>query len=97
MSPDGLLLGLIARVPPDGIAAFNAYEAQVLPLLSDHGGVLQRRLRTEDGSAEIHLVWFPSEAAFAAFRNDPRRNKHAALMTESGATTELLRLHDAED
>lgn len=97
MSPDGLLLGLIARIPPDGIATFNAYEAQVLPLLADHGGVLQRRLRTDDGQTEIHLVWFPSEAAFAAFREDPRRTQHAALMTQAGAATELLRLRDVTD
>ena len=94
MSHDGILLGLIARIPTEGITPFNDYEAKVLPLLADHGGVLQRRLRTEDGTVEIHLVWFPSEAAFAAFRDDPRRAANAPLMTQSGAAAELLRLQD---
>lgn len=97
MTRQGLLLGLIARIPEDGIAAFNAYEALVLPLIAEHGGVLQRRLRTDDGRTEIHLVWFPSEAAFAAFRENPRRTRHAALMTEAGAATELLRLLDVPE
>lgn len=97
MTRQGLLLGLIARIPEDGIAAFNAYEARVLPLIVEHGGLLQRRLRTDDGGTEIHLVWFPSEAAFAAFREDPRRTRHAALMTEAGAATELLRLQEVAD
>ena len=65
-------------------------EAQVLPLLADHGGVLQRRLRSEDGGTEVHLVWFPSSAEFEAYRNDPRRTTLAPLMVASGAGLELL-------
>lgn len=38
---------LIARIPPDGVAAYQAYEDQVLPVLAEHGGRLQRRLRNE--------------------------------------------------
>lgn len=89
-----LTLALIARIPKAGIASFNAYENQVLPLLTDHGGVLQRRLRTGDGTVEIHLVGFPSEAAFDAFRQDPRRAAYAPLMADSGAVAELLRVCD---
>ncbi len=89
-----LTLALIARIPEAGIATFNAYEDKVLPLLTDHGGVLQRRLRTGDGTVEIHLIGFPSEAAFEAFRLDKRRAEHAALMVASGADAELLHVVD---
>lgn len=93
-APRPILLALVARIPPLGIPAFNAYEDRVLPLLDAHGGILQRRLRTEDGAVEIHLVWFPSQAAFDAFRQDPRRAEHAPLMLASGAATELLPVAD---
>ena len=91
---DGPVRVLIARIPAAGVAAFTAYEAQVLPLLAEHGGVLQRRLRSDDGQTEIHLVWFPSDAHFDRYRADPRRTRHAHLMAESGASLERLRLRD---
>lgn len=90
----GVTLVLIARTPAHGIARFQEYEAQVLPLLAEHGGVLQRRLRDADGTTEVHLIRFPSEAHFARYRADPRRTAHAPLMAASGAQTELLRMHD---
>ncbi len=89
-----VLLALIVRIPMEGVDAFRDYEDRVLPLLADHDGVLQRRLRTGDGTTEIHLVRFPSEAAFDRFRLDPRRTEHAPLMVASGAATELLRVAD---
>ena len=91
---EGLLFALIARIPSHGVASFNAYEDQVLPLLAAHGGVLQRRLSTDDGGTELHLVWFPSAAAFAAYRDDPRRAALAPLMVASEAELDLLAMRD---
>jgi uncharacterized protein (DUF1330 family) len=85
---------LIARVPVAGIAAFRRYEAAVLPLLAGHGGRLARRLRTVAGDAEVHIVEFASPGGFAAYRADPRRAEHAALLRASGAETELLEVED---
>ncbi len=64
---------VIARIPPSGIEAFQAYEDRVLPLLNEHGGRLQRRLRNELGTVEVHIVSYPSAAAHQNYRNDPRR------------------------
>jgi uncharacterized protein (DUF1330 family) len=89
-----LTLVLIARVPAAGIGAFRRYEAAVLPLLADHGGRLARRLRTAAGDAEVHVVEFASRDGFAAYRADPRRAEHAALLQASGAETELLEVED---
>ena len=93
-SNDGLTLVLLARIPAAGIDAFRAYEAQVLPLLAEHGGTLQRRLRNADGTIEVHLVGFPSDAAFQHYRRDPKRASHAALLEQSSAMLELLFLDD---
>ncbi len=90
MQGAGLTLTLIARIRADGVASFRAYEAAVLPLLGDHGGVLQRRLANADGTVEVHLVWFPSHEHFAQFRADPRRAAHAPLLERSGAVMELI-------
>lgn len=85
---------LVARVPSAGIDAFRRYEAAVLPLLADHGGRLARRLRTPAGDAEVHIVEFASSDGFAAYRADPRRAEHAALLERSGARTEVLEVED---
>jgi hypothetical protein len=85
---------LIARVPDAGIATFQRYEDAVLPLLAEHGGHLARRLRSPAGDVEVHLVEFAGPGGLAAYRADPRRARHAALLEASGATMELLALAD---
>ncbi|HVK20839.1 MAG TPA: hypothetical protein VM677_05715 [Actinokineospora sp.] len=84
---------MIARVPEHGLAAFDAYEAAVLPLLADHGGRLERRLRSADGT-EIHLVSFTDSRGLDSYRADPRRVAAAHLLAESGAAVELLQVDD---
>jgi predicted ArsR family transcriptional regulator len=96
VSPPGVVYVLVARVPESGLAAFEAYERAVLPLLAGHGGRLERRLRAADGRTEVHLVSFPSRERFAAYRDDPRRAEHAHLLAESGARTELFELGDTD-
>ena len=90
----GLVRVLIARVPAEGIESFREYESGVLPLLAAHGGSLQRRLRSADARTEVHLVWFPSDEAFLAYRSDPRRATFQPLLTASNASLELLELED---
>jgi hypothetical protein len=81
---------LIARIPPEGVEAFRAYEDAVLPLLPEFNGSLERRLRNPDGTIEIHIVSFTSEADFQNYGNDPRRTAHARLLEKSSAKLELL-------
>jgi hypothetical protein len=81
---------LIAGIPPEGVEAFRAYEDAVLPLLPEFNGSLERRLRNPDGTIEIHIVSFTSEADFQNYRNDPRRTAHARLLEKSSAKLELL-------
>jgi hypothetical protein len=63
----------VARIPPNSVDDFVAYERVVFALLPDHGGTLEQRFRSADGATEIHIVRFPSHEAFAAYRADPRR------------------------
>jgi antibiotic biosynthesis monooxygenase (ABM) superfamily enzyme len=85
---------MLARLPADGAAAFDAYESAALPLLAEHGGHLERRLRTLDDRLEAHLVSFASEEGLAAYRADPRRTAAAPLLDSSGAVVELLAVRD---
>jgi len=86
---------LIARIPGEGIADFRAYEDAVLPLLSEFNGRLERRLRNPDGTVEVHVVSFASEADLQNYRSDPRRMAHAWLLEKSAATLELLPMANA--
>ncbi len=81
---------LIARIPAEGIADFRAYEDAVLPLLPEFNGCLERRLRNPDGTVEMHIVSFASDADFQNYRNDPRRAAQARLLEKSSARLELL-------
>jgi hypothetical protein len=81
---------LIARIPREGIEDFRAYEDAILPQLSEFNGRLERRLRNPDGTVEVHIVSFASDADFQNYRNDPRRMAQAWLLERSSAKLELL-------
>ncbi|MER6349171.1 hypothetical protein ACWC10_25985 [Streptomyces sp. NPDC001595] len=85
---------LLARLPEGGLDAFDAYENAVLPLLEEHGGRLEQRLRTLDDRVEAHVVTFPSDEHFATYRADPRRTSAAPLLERSGADIELLAVRE---
>src|ERR1700689_2395651 len=89
-----LTVVLIARIPAEGIADFRAYEDAVLPLLPEFNGRLERRLRNQDGTVEMHIVSFASEADFQKYRNDPRRAAQAWLLKKSSAPLERLPMTD---
>ena len=85
---------LIARIPAEGVADFRAYEDAVLPLLPEFNGRPERRLRSSDGTTEMHIVSFASEADFQNYRNDPRRTAQAWLLERSSARLEVLPMAD---
>jgi hypothetical protein len=82
---------LIAQIPTEGLEAFRAYEDAVLPLLPEFNGRLERRLRNPDGTVEVHIVSFASDADFQNYRNDPRTTQ-AWLLEKSSAKLELLQM-----
>jgi hypothetical protein len=88
--PNPVTFVLIARIPSEGIEHFRDYEDAVLPLLSEFNGRLERRLRNPDGTVEMHIVSFASDADFQNYRNDSRRAAQASLLEKSSAKLELL-------
>lgn len=95
-NPSGLTLVLTARIPPPGVAMFQAYETKVLPLLGEYGGTLQRRLRNGDGTIEVHIVYFETAEGLTSFRDDPRRAAASSLLTASGAVIELVEVQNVD-
>jgi hypothetical protein len=85
MQTNPVTVVLIARIPAEGIGDFRAYEDAVLPLLPEFNGRLERRLRNQDGTVEMHIVSFASEADFQNYRNDPRRAAQASVLKKSSA------------
>jgi uncharacterized protein (DUF1330 family) len=80
-----------------GSGALTRYEDEVLPLVAEHGGqVLQRARTTGQPDAgepqEVHLIRFPSQAAFDAYLGDERRTRLADQRHRAVARTQVLRV-----
>jgi hypothetical protein len=89
-----LTLVMVADVAREGVEAFQRYEAAVLPMLERHDGRLERRLRTADGQAEVHIVSFGSRAGYDAYIADPERADHRTLLEGVVLTQRLLEVID---
>lgn len=77
----------------DHDAALHAYEDTVLPLLAEHGALLLQRLvgGHESGDpTEIHVIQFPTEAAFDAYMADPKRTALAAARDQAIERTQII-------
>lgn len=90
----GLTLVVVADVPAPDVDAFQEYERRVLPLLARHGGQLERRLRSHDGRAEVHVVSFATRAGYEAFLADPERAPHRALLDGAGVVQRVIEVRD---
>ena len=92
-----MMYALIARVPNHGVADFQAYEDTVLPLLAEHGGHLDRRVRSRDGTLEVHLLLFESDESLDRFRADPRRVAANPMLDAASADLELIQVLSVAD
>jgi hypothetical protein len=89
-----VLIAMVADIEPAGIEAFRAYEDVVLPLLGRHGGRLERRLRTSDGTSEIHIVFFADESGYEAYLSDPDRVRARGVLGETPLEQRILAVCD---
>ena len=71
---------------------FHEFEAHAIPVIAQYNGQLLLRLRPNEDSIialngerpyEVHLVSFPSEADFEAFKQDEGRKKFLHLKEKS--------------
>jgi uncharacterized protein (DUF1330 family) len=70
----------VRRAELDSYRSFETLAAQVMV---EHGGRIERNVVADDGASEtlteIHLLRFPDEAAFAAYRASPKLVASQAL------------------
>ena len=91
-----ITLVITAKIPIKGVPAFQKYEDLVLPLLPQYGGVLEQRLRNDDGTLEVHIISFDSQSSFDDYRNSPERAKHSHIMEKAKAVIELEYMYDVK-
>jgi len=89
-----LTLVQVVRIPAEGIEAFQRFESYELPLMPKYGGVLERRLRGNDGQMEVHVISFPSREALQRYMDDPEWAQYVPLKDQSGAMSELIEMTD---
>ncbi len=87
---------MVADMPAEGANAFRDYEDQVLPLLSRHQGTLERRLRSLEGTTEVHVVNFESRASYDSYLRDPERQAHRQLLDGAAVEQRLLEVADVD-
>jgi enamine deaminase RidA (YjgF/YER057c/UK114 family) len=91
-----LTLALVVDLADDAVGPFDAYERRVLPLLTRHGGRLDRRLRTADGRTEIHLLSFADRAGYDAYVADPDRAAAGHLLDGLDLQRRLLEVTEVD-
>ena len=91
-----LTIVMVADAPAADVAAFQSYEALVLPLLDRHAGRLERRLRSADGTVEVHIVSFASRTGYESYLADPERTALRARLAGSQVGQRVVEVHDVE-
>ena len=94
MPPARIYYTLLVYLREGQESVFQAYENKVLPLLSKYSGKLELRLKTSEitpeNPDEIHVVSFPAETDFEAYRNDPERLIYATMFHDSVTKAVLI-------
>ena len=74
--------------------AFRKFETHAARVMAEHGGRLERNVVVDDGASEtlteIHFLRFPDEAAFAAYRANPKLTAEQALRERSVLQTTVF-------
>lgn len=87
-----MTLVAIMTVRREALEKFRAYEAHAARIMKEHGGRIERTVvvaDTADTLQEIHVVTFPDEAAFKAYRENPMLAQFAPLREASVVRTEV--------
>ncbi|GIJ19431.1 hypothetical protein Vlu01_00550 [Micromonospora lutea] len=84
----------LVELPDAAVEAGQRYEDTVLALLPRHGGHLERRLRTDDGRTEVHVIRFDTRAGYEGFLTDPERTALRASLGEAAPQTRVLEVHE---
>jgi uncharacterized protein (DUF1330 family) len=95
-----MTLIVMLSVRPGELEAFRRYETEAARIMRRHGGALERvivlRRADDDPHKEAHLVTFPSEEAFAAYRADDELRALADLRERAVISTDVWLGEDGE-
>jgi uncharacterized protein (DUF1330 family) len=97
-----MTLVVILTVRREALEKFRAFERRAAAVMAKHGGAIERTVvitpqNAEDFVKEIHIVTFPDEQAFLAYRQDTDLTAVASLRAESVIHTELMIGEDGPD
>ena len=81
----------VITVRREELAVFRDYEALAAQIMLRHGGELEHAYVIDDGETlrELHVVRFPSDAAFDAYRADPELAARAPDRARAVISTEI--------
>ena len=92
-----LLLIVSLWINGKDIAAFEAFERKAAAIMLHYGGRIEKVLRCSDADLtsgspfEIHLVSFPDDHAFQAYRDDEQTRELGSLRQAVIERTEIWR------
>jgi hypothetical protein len=89
-----LLLIAIVEMAPGSAATGHKYEDTVLGLLDQHGGAVERRMRSMDSATEVHIIRFRSRAGYESFMADPDRLEYRDKIGDAAPTTRVLEVRE---
>ena len=94
-APEGpVRLAAVIELPAEHLESAQRYEDEVLTLLAGYDGELERRLRSTDGRTEVHLLRFPTRAAYESFMHSPERIALRASFGEAAPAGRVLEVDE---
>ena len=79
------------------VADGRRYEDDVLKLLAPHGGRLERRLRSIDGTTEVQIIRFVAPAGLEGFLADPDRIALRNVVGDGAPVARVLTVRDVAE
>ncbi len=84
----------LVELADGAVEAGREYEDRVLALLGRHGGRVERRLRTDDGRSEVHVIRFDTRTGYESFLADPDRAAQRAALGDAAPATRVLEVRE---
>jgi hypothetical protein len=101
MSQQRTVLVVILTVRRQAVAEFELFEKRAAAVMSRHGGRIERVVRSGEGDQEntfreVHVVSFPDDVSFDAYRRDLELAALRSLREQSIVSTEIIRGSERE-
>lgn len=89
-----MMMLVTLTVRRDELESFRLFEDEAARIMAKHGGALERSIvlptPPDQPHREVHVVSFPSEAAYAAYRANPELAAFLAHREKSVLKTEVV-------